>query len=81
MITGISIVSVPVDDTDQAIDFYCRVLGMEKRKDIPMGDDTRYVEVAPPAPRVIGPDNSNSYVRKSGEEREEARLPAASPEA
>lgn len=56
MITGISIVSVPVDDTDQAIDFYCRVLGMEKRKDIPMGDDTRYVEVAPPgSPTALSP--------------------------
>ncbi|MFJ1457372.1 VOC family protein [Nocardia sp. N2S4-5] len=48
MITGISIVSVPVDDTDDAIEFYCGVLGMEKRKDLPMGGDTRYVEVAPP---------------------------------
>jgi catechol 2,3-dioxygenase-like lactoylglutathione lyase family enzyme len=34
MITGISIVAVPVDDVDEALRFYCHVLGMEKRKDL-----------------------------------------------
>ena len=34
MITGISIVAVPVDDIDEALRFYCDVLGMEKRKDL-----------------------------------------------
>ena len=31
MIIGINIVAVPVDDIDQALHFYCDVLGMEKR--------------------------------------------------
>lgn len=47
MITGISFVAVPVDDVDEALRFYCDVLGMEKRKDVPTGEGTRYVEVAP----------------------------------
>src|SRR5919198_3111034 len=47
-ITGISIVAVPVDDIDEALRFYCDVLGMEKRKDLPTEEGERYVEVAPP---------------------------------
>jgi catechol 2,3-dioxygenase-like lactoylglutathione lyase family enzyme len=35
MITGISIVAVPVDDIDEALHFYCDLLGMEKRKTFP----------------------------------------------
>ena len=34
MITGISIVAVPVDDIEEALRFYCELLGMEKRKDL-----------------------------------------------
>lgn len=47
MITGISFVSVPVDDIDEALRFYCDVLGMEKRVDTPTGEGNRFVEVAP----------------------------------
>ena len=47
MFTGISIVAVPVNDIDEALAFYCDVLGMEKRKDLPTGEGNRYVEVAP----------------------------------
>jgi catechol 2,3-dioxygenase-like lactoylglutathione lyase family enzyme len=56
VITGISIVAVPVDDIDQALRFYCDVLGMEKRKDLPTGEGNRYVEVAPAgSPTALSP--------------------------
>jgi catechol 2,3-dioxygenase-like lactoylglutathione lyase family enzyme len=56
MFTGISIVAVPVDDLDEALRFYCDVLGMEKRKDLPTGEGTRYVEVAPAgSPTALSP--------------------------
>ena len=55
MVTGISIVAVPVDDLDEALRFFCDVLGMERRKDL-IGSDRyegkRYVEVAPPGSAV-----------------------------
>jgi catechol 2,3-dioxygenase-like lactoylglutathione lyase family enzyme len=59
MITGISIVAVPVDDLDEALHFFCELLGMEKRKDL-VGTDRykgeRYVEVAPPgSPVALSP--------------------------
>jgi catechol 2,3-dioxygenase-like lactoylglutathione lyase family enzyme len=59
MVTGISIVAVPVDDVDEALRFFCDVLGMEKRKDL-VGRDRyegeRYVEVAPPgSPVALSP--------------------------
>ena len=44
MITGISIVAVPVDDIDEALRFYCQVLGMEKRKDLSGSEGDRYIE-------------------------------------
>jgi catechol 2,3-dioxygenase-like lactoylglutathione lyase family enzyme len=50
MVTGITIVAVPVDDIDEALRFFCDVLGMEKRKDLTGSDrykGERYVEVAP----------------------------------
>src|SRR4051812_10103875 len=54
--TGISIVAVPVDDLDEALRFYCDVLGMEKRKDLPTGEGTRYLEVAPSgSPTALSP--------------------------
>jgi predicted enzyme related to lactoylglutathione lyase len=40
-------VIVPVGDQDRAIEFYTGKLGFEKRSDIPMGSEMRWVEVAP----------------------------------
>jgi catechol 2,3-dioxygenase-like lactoylglutathione lyase family enzyme len=40
-------VVVPVADVDQAIAFYTGPLGLDKRTDIPFGDQYRWVEVAP----------------------------------
>jgi catechol 2,3-dioxygenase-like lactoylglutathione lyase family enzyme len=48
LITGISIVAVPVDDIEAALRFYCDVLGMDKRTDHELPEGGRYVEVAPP---------------------------------
>jgi catechol 2,3-dioxygenase-like lactoylglutathione lyase family enzyme len=65
MITGISIVAVPVDDIDEALRFFCDVLGMEKRKDLSGDDGERYVEVAPPgSPVALSP--YTSYDRPPG---------------
>jgi catechol 2,3-dioxygenase-like lactoylglutathione lyase family enzyme len=56
MIAGISIVAVPVDDIDEAVAFFCDVLGMEKRKDLSGSEGDRYVEVAPPgSPVALSP--------------------------
>jgi catechol 2,3-dioxygenase-like lactoylglutathione lyase family enzyme len=55
MVTDISIVAVPVDNIDEALRFFCDVLGMEKRNDLTGSDryeGERYVEVAPPASTV-----------------------------
>jgi catechol 2,3-dioxygenase-like lactoylglutathione lyase family enzyme len=68
MVTGISIVAVPVDDIDEALHFFCDVLGMEKRKDLAGADDyagERYVEVAPPgSPVALSP--YTQYDREPG---------------
>jgi catechol 2,3-dioxygenase-like lactoylglutathione lyase family enzyme len=56
LITGISIVAVPVDDIDEAVRFFCDLLGMEKRKDLSGDEGERYVEVAPPgSPVALSP--------------------------
>src|SRR3954469_21967983 len=50
MVTGISIVAIPVDNIDEALHFFCDVLGMERRKDLTGSDryeGERYVEIAP----------------------------------
>jgi catechol 2,3-dioxygenase-like lactoylglutathione lyase family enzyme len=47
-ITQIGTVIVPVSDQDRAIEFYTEKLGFEKRADVPMGNEMRWVEVAPP---------------------------------
>jgi predicted enzyme related to lactoylglutathione lyase len=46
-VTKLSVVVIPVADQERAIAFYTEKLGLEKRVDIPMGNDYRWVEVAP----------------------------------
>src|ERR1700682_5293488 len=46
-ISQVATVIVPVSDQDRAIEFYSEKLGFEKRADIPLGPDYRWVEVAP----------------------------------
>jgi len=43
----ISVVTLFVDDVDRTVDFYTKKLGWEKTMDVPMGDGTRWVTVAP----------------------------------
>jgi len=43
----ISVVSLPVDDVDRAIDFYVNKLGWEKTMDVPMGESDRWVMITP----------------------------------
>jgi predicted enzyme related to lactoylglutathione lyase len=43
----ISLVIIPCTDQDRAIEFY-ESLGFEKRTDVPMGEQYRWVEVYPP---------------------------------
>jgi predicted enzyme related to lactoylglutathione lyase len=47
-IAQITLVAVPTNDQDKAIEFY-ESLGFEKRTDIPFGDQYRWVEVYPPS--------------------------------
>lgn len=46
-IQKVNTVVIPVNDQERALDFYVNTLGLEKRVDIPMGDQYRWVEVAP----------------------------------
>ena len=52
LITGLHTVGVPVADQDKALAFYVDTLGFETRLDVPMGGDTRWIEVAPPGAPV-----------------------------
>jgi predicted enzyme related to lactoylglutathione lyase len=47
-ISTIGLVIIPSTDQDKAIAFY-EALGFEKRTDVPMGGEYRWVEVYPPA--------------------------------
>lgn len=46
-IGAITTVAVPVGDPDRALDFYEGTLGFEKRRDMPLGQGLRWIEVAP----------------------------------
>ncbi len=46
-ITHISVVTVQVKDQDEALRFYTERLGFEKRTDVPMGPEMRWLTVAP----------------------------------
>ena len=46
-VSKVANVVIPVADVDRAIAFYTGPLGLDKRSDIPFGDQYRWVEVAP----------------------------------
>jgi catechol 2,3-dioxygenase-like lactoylglutathione lyase family enzyme len=46
-ISKLGVVVIPITDQERAIEFYVDTLGFEKRVDVPMGGDYRWVEVAP----------------------------------
>jgi catechol 2,3-dioxygenase-like lactoylglutathione lyase family enzyme len=43
----VATVVVPVSDQERALDFYVGKLGLSKGADVPMGDQYRWLEVAP----------------------------------
>jgi predicted enzyme related to lactoylglutathione lyase len=47
-IGAIGLVCIPTVDQDNMIAFYTEKLGFEKRTDVPMGPEYRWVEVYPP---------------------------------
>lgn len=47
-ISAVCLVCIPTADQDKALDFYVGSLGFEKRTDVPMGPNMRWVEVYPP---------------------------------
>jgi catechol 2,3-dioxygenase-like lactoylglutathione lyase family enzyme len=48
-VSRLSAVIIPVSDQDRMVEFYTDALGLEKRQDVPFGDEVegRWVEVAP----------------------------------
>lgn len=46
-ITGVLTIGVPVVDQDRALAFYTGTLGFETRREFPMADGHRWIEVAP----------------------------------
>jgi len=46
-IVDIEGVAVPVTDQERALQFYVGKLGFEVRRDVPMGDGGRWIQVAP----------------------------------
>jgi catechol 2,3-dioxygenase-like lactoylglutathione lyase family enzyme len=48
-ISKVGTVIVPITDQQRAIEFYVNTLGFEIRRDEPMGEQYRWVEVAPTA--------------------------------
>lgn len=44
----IKLASVPIADYDKALKFYTEKLGFEKKRDIPLGEDARWVTVVSP---------------------------------
>ena len=50
-ITGVHTVGIPVTDQQAALDFYA-ALGFETRRDVPMGEGARWIEVAAPGSTV-----------------------------
>jgi predicted enzyme related to lactoylglutathione lyase len=41
-------VIIPIADQDKALEFYCGTLGFEKRVDVPVGGQYRWIEVGLP---------------------------------
>ena len=44
----IKLTSVPIDDYDKALKFYTEAMGFVKKRDIPLGDDARWITVVSP---------------------------------
>lgn len=65
----ISVVTLIVDDVDRAVDFYTKKLGWEKTMDVPMGENGRWVTVAPSESQTaftLSKDAPDSRPQKAG---------------
>lgn len=51
-ITDVLTIGIPVTDQDQALAFYANTLGFETRRDMPLPQSGRWLEVAPPGAAV-----------------------------
>jgi catechol 2,3-dioxygenase-like lactoylglutathione lyase family enzyme len=47
-INRVQVISVPVSDQQRAKAFYTDVLGFDVQNDMPMGPDSRWIQLAPP---------------------------------
>jgi predicted enzyme related to lactoylglutathione lyase len=52
MITSVHSASIFVTDQDRALDFYVSKCGFQKQADMPMGPDSRWIEVVPPGAKT-----------------------------
>lgn len=82
MITNVSLVSVFVKDIDASLAFYTDVLGFEKKDDIQVGPDYRWVTVVHPAQpelqlhlAIPGPPMSDDLVAAFRRAQAEGGLP------
>lgn len=69
MIKHVAITGFPVSDQAAALDFWVNKVGFEKRRDDPYGEDTRWIEVAPPGATtriVLSPASADDPVRVGG---------------
>ena len=77
----IYVTSVFVDDQDKALDFYTRVLGFVKKRDIPLGEARWLTVVSPEEPKgtelLLEPD-SHPAVGPFKQALKEDGIPAAS---
>jgi predicted enzyme related to lactoylglutathione lyase len=62
-VTKLANVIIPAADQDRALAFYTEALGLEKRVELPFGDGSRWIEVAPAGaetPIAICPPGPNT---------------------
>ncbi len=64
-IDGVSLATIWVDDLDAAIGFYTEALGLEKRMDMPFGEDGRFVVVGP-----VGGEGAGIVLQPADETRD-----------
>ena len=64
----LALVSLVVNDYDEAIDYYVRVLGFTLREDTPMGEGKRWVVVTP------GAGGSGLLLAKAADSAQAARI-------
>jgi len=75
-------VIIPVADQDGALRFYTEALGLEKRVDVPFGNGSRWIEVAPSGadtPIAICPPGPLTGPRATGRPASRCRPTTSTP--